>query len=84
MLQWGVHSNGTLASSTDERKAPMTIAELKEIVGKEHRRLESQPSGNMVLSNERGPIGIGVVDALVAVVEAQDQRIAALEKRAND
>jgi hypothetical protein len=59
----------------------VTISELKEIVRNEHRRLESRPPGDVVLSNERGPIGIGAVDALVEIVESLEQRIRELEGR---
>jgi hypothetical protein len=62
----------------------MTIAELKKFVEDEGIKIGQRGSGNMVLSNGSGPIGIELIEAVISSLEEIDKRIEALEKRAND
>jgi hypothetical protein len=56
----------------------MDINELKKRVA-DYRVTLKQKSGAAVCSSETGPVGISMIDALVAALETQDQRIKALE-----
>ncbi len=61
----------------------MQIDELKAKVEATRKHLNEDPNkGKPVYISEHGPIGIGLIDALVAVVENQDRRIRELEKGA--
>ncbi|MGD0462529.1 MAG: hypothetical protein ABSB74_08575 [Tepidisphaeraceae bacterium] len=58
----------------------MEIAELKKQVA-DYRSFLKEATGKMPRFSETGPANMGLIDALVAVVEKQEQRIVALEKR---
>jgi hypothetical protein len=53
---------------------------LKVTFEKERQWLAGQPGGVCVFS-ESGPVGIGLIDAVVQAIEFQDRRIAELEAR---
>jgi hypothetical protein len=58
----------------------MTLDELKAKV-EDHRESLKGKSGHMVYFSETGPVGIGLIDAIVATMEAQQRRIEEIEKQ---
>lgn len=58
----------------------MPLDELKAKV-EAHRESLKAKSGHLVHFSETGPVGIGLIDAIVALLEAQERRIAEVEKR---
>lgn len=59
----------------------MTIDELKDAVEKYKVQLKKQPQHVSILSNQTGPIDIGVVERVVAAMETLNERISKLEKK---
>jgi hypothetical protein len=57
----------------------MTIDELKKKIADYRSKLKGE-SGKIVTSSDNGPIGLKVIDDVVAAMEALEKRIAALEK----
>ena len=57
----------------------MTINELKSKV-EQYRVSLKERAGKMCTSSENGPIGISIIDDVVAVIESQERRIKKLEK----
>jgi len=58
----------------------MDIAELKKKVEEYQARLTIN-AGKMVVFSETGPANMGLIEALVSVIEKQEQRIVALERK---
>jgi len=58
----------------------MTIEELKQRI-EEHRAGLKDKSGTSCMFSETGPVGMSVIDAVVAALEAQEERIGVLERR---
>ena len=58
----------------------MTIEELKREVEAYREDLKAKP-GHLVASSETGPVGISLIEAIVATLETQQQRIEELEKQ---
>jgi hypothetical protein len=58
----------------------MTVEQLKERVEKYRAGLK-QKEGLACVFSETGPASMGLIDALVAALEAQEARIQALENR---
>ena len=58
----------------------MPVDDLKEKI-LAYRHALRQKSGHAVLFGEAGPVNMGIIDAMVAVFEAQEKRIELLEKR---
>jgi len=56
----------------------MNIQALKSIV-EEHREHLTKNAGKVQMSGPGGPIGIGLIDAVVAALERLDIRLTALE-----
>ena len=57
----------------------MTVEELRTAVETYRTGLEGK-SGKLVKFSKSGPVGMEMIDVLVKTVEAQEKRIAALEK----
>ena len=58
----------------------MGIDELKVTVDAYRKDLEGK-SGKTCLFSEKGPVGMGLIDAIVSVLEAQQNRITDLERK---
>lgn len=61
----------------------MTVEELKAKVEKNREWLKEQ-SGHMVKFAETGPVGIGLIDAIVETLETMQARMQGLEKAVKD
>jgi hypothetical protein len=59
----------------------MKLDELKAKVEAKRKTLNSRETGSIQLADKNGPIGIDLIDALMVVIEDQQQRLEALEKR---
>lgn len=59
----------------------MIIEELKFAVQNYRERLNDK-EGKVCVFGKDGPVGMRLIDAMVKTLEAQDQRIQALEKKA--
>lgn len=57
----------------------MKIDELKVTVEKYRAEMKDK-GGRVVVSSESGPVGMQLIDALVACIEAQDRKIAEMQK----
>jgi hypothetical protein len=57
----------------------MDLKQAKEIIEKQRQHLADN-QGKACLTSANGPVAIQVIDALFAVVEALDARLAAVEK----
>jgi len=60
----------------------MEIDELKSQVEKYREKLKEK-KGHVCTFGKNGPVGMVLIDALVEVLEAQQQRIEAIEKKAS-
>jgi len=58
----------------------MTVQELRNAVEACRQDLKKK-SGRMVMFSETGPVGLGLIDSVLAVFEAQQKRIEELERR---
>jgi len=58
----------------------MTVDELKAKVESYRQNLKGK-SGKVIFSGAGGPVGIGIIDAIVATMEALEQRIQEIERR---
>lgn len=58
----------------------MTIPELKAAVEK-HRESLGEHEGKGVRTSKTGPVGMSVIDNIVATLEDLERRIAAMEKK---
>lgn len=58
----------------------MTVQELKTKVESYRESLKTK-SGKITAFSETGPVGMGVIDAVVSVLEAHEKRIAKLEAK---
>ena len=56
----------------------MTVQELKDKV-ESYRGAMKAKSGKVMVASEAGPVGLGVINAVVAVLEAHEKRIEELE-----
>ena len=59
----------------------MTVEELKAKVETYREGLKTK-SGASVLFSERGPVGMSVIDAIVSVLETQQEQIEELQTKA--
>ncbi len=57
----------------------MTVEELKQKVESYREGLKTR-TGKLTKFSDTGPVGMGVIDAVVRVLEAQEKRIEALER----
>ncbi len=58
----------------------MTIEELRSTV-ESYRNGLKKNSGKQCLSSESGPVGMLLIDAIVAVLEAQERRIEEISRK---
>ena len=58
----------------------MTVDELKAKV-EAHREHLKRTAGQIIKTSADGPIGIGIIDAIVATMEALEQRVQEIERR---
>jgi len=58
----------------------MTVRELKELVEAYSEGLKGK-HGKITTLSETGPVGIGIIDSIVRVLEAQENRIDELERK---
>lgn len=57
----------------------MDIQELKATVER-HRSALKEKTGKLLISSEMGPVGIPLIDAIVATLETLEQRVKKLEE----
>ena len=58
----------------------MTVDELKAKVESYRQSLKGK-SGKLIMSSAGGPVGIGIIDAIVAAIEALEKRVQEVERR---
>ena len=58
----------------------MTVQEVKELAEAYREALKEQ-AGKITAFSETGPVGIGIIDSIVRVLEAQQNRIDELERK---
>lgn len=60
----------------------MTVQELKNKV-ESYREAIKKESGKVMVASEAGPVGLGVIDAVVRVLETHEKRIEELERKSS-
>ena len=58
----------------------MTAQELKDKV-ESYREAMKAKSGKVMVASEAGPVGLGVIDSVVSVLQAHEKRIEELERK---